>query len=51
MEGAVYISDLITLGPAYNKHFNAWKSARCSRVLIVTELFNIAINEMVSAWH
>ena len=40
-----------TLGPAYNEHFNAWKSARCSRVLVVTELFNIGVNEMVSAWH
>ena len=42
---------MITLGPAYNKHFNARKSARCSQVLVVTELFNIAVNEMVSAQH
>ena len=27
-----------TLSPAYNEHFDAKKSARCSRVLIVTKL-------------
>ena len=41
----------ITLGPVYNEHFNACKSACCSWVLIVTELFNIVVNEMVSAPH
>ena len=40
-----------TLGPAYNERFNAWKSVRCSRVFVVTELFNIAVNEMVLAQH
>ena len=29
------------------KHFT--ESAHCSRVLVVTELFNIVVNEMVSA--
>ena len=40
-----------TLGPAYNEHFGAWKSARCSRVLVVAKLFNIVVSEMVSAQH
>ena len=44
-------NDQNTLDPAYNEHFNARKSAHCSRVLIVTKLFNIAVNEMVSARH
>ena len=34
-----------TLGPAYNEQVDAKKTARCRRVLIVTELFNIAVNE------
>ena len=44
-----YEPNHFTLGPAYNEHFNAWKSARCSWVLVVTKLFNIVVNEMVSA--
>ena len=52
-----FISHFIThkywyaLGPTYNEHFDAWKSAHSSRVFIVTELFNIVVNEMVSGWH
>ena len=34
-----------TLGPAYNEQFDAQKCARSSRVLVVTELLNIAVNE------
>ena len=49
--GAEVSSVINTLGPTYNEHFNAWKSARCSWVLVVTELFNIAVNEMVTAQH
>ena len=34
-----------TLGLAYNEQIGAKKTARCRRVLIVTELFNIAVND------
>ena len=33
-----------TLDPAYNEQIDAKKAARCRGVLIVTELFNIAVN-------
>ena len=33
-----------TLGPAYNEQIDAKKTARCRGVLVVTELFNIAVN-------
>ena len=36
-------SSCYTLGPAYNEQIDAKKTAHCSRVLIVTELFNIAV--------
>ena len=39
------------LGPAYNEQFDGQKDGRSSRVLVVTELFNIVGNEMVSAWY
>ena len=32
-----------TLSPAYNEHFDAKKSARCSRVIVVTKLVVAAI--------
>ena len=35
----------ITLGPAYNQQIDAKKTACCRRVLIVTKLFNIAVND------
>ena len=38
-----------TLGPAYNEHFNSQKSARSNRVLVVTELFNIVVNDRILA--
>ena len=34
----------MTLGPAWNEQEDAKKTVRCSRVLIVTEPFNIAVN-------
>ena len=34
-----------TLGPAYNEYFNAQRSASSKRVLLVTELFNIVVND------
>ena len=34
-----------TLGPAYIEQIDAKKTARCRRVLVVTELFNIAVND------
>ena len=33
------------LGPAYNEQIDAKKMARCRRVLVVTEDFNIAVND------
>ena len=38
------IAHQITLGPAYNKQIDAKKTACCRGVLVVTELFNIAVN-------
>ena len=35
----------ITLGPAYNDHFNAQRSARSNWVIDVTELFSIEVND------
>ena len=40
---------MITLGPAYNEHFNAQKSARSNWVLVVTELFNTVVNDRTLA--
>ena len=37
--------DTGTLGPAYNEQIYAKKTARCRRVLVVTELFYIAVND------
>ena len=34
-----------TLGPAYHEQVDAKKTVRCRRVLIVTEVFNIAVND------
>ena len=35
----------ITLGPAYNEQKDAKETARYKWVLIVTELFNMAVND------
>ena len=35
----------LTLGPAYNEHFNAGKCAPSNRVLIVTQHFNNVVND------
>ena len=35
---------MFTLGPAYNEQIDAKKTAHCRGVLVVTELFNIAVN-------
>ena len=34
-----------TLGTSYNEQIDAKKTARCSRVLVVTKLFNIVVND------
>ena len=47
----VQMESKTTLGPAYNEHFDSYKSAHSSQVLVVTEHFNIVVNEIVSAWH
>ena len=39
---------LSTLGTAHNEQFVTQKCVRSSQVLVVTELFNIVANEMVS---
>ena len=39
-----------TLGPAYNEQFGTQKCAHSSRVFVITELSNIVINDMVSAY-
>ena len=43
---AMHIS--MPLGPAYNEQIDANKTARCRGVLIVTEVFNIAVNDFDS---
>ena len=34
-----------TLGPTYNEQIDVQKTARCMRMLAVTELFNIAVHD------
>ena len=36
--------DYSTLSTAYNEQIDAEKTVRCRRVLVITELFNIAVN-------
>ena len=44
-ERACSVPICFTLGPGYNEQIDAKKTARCRRVLMVAELFNIAVND------
>ena len=39
----VFLNTTFTLGPAYNEQIDAKKTALCRRVVVVTELFHIAV--------
>ena len=52
MRRIIYFFDVVpsckranTLGQAYNAQIDAKKTARCRRVLVVTELFNTAVDD------